>query len=85
MMMNGKKSTGLVASFSYAEFTRCGQPKIIGRYCTHFHMTGEMPESSVVGIAVHHSYARVLTIHATHYLLVEKNVGYHVKGHNIFI
>ena len=44
-----------------------------------------MPESSVVGNAVHHSYARVLTIHATDFLMVEKNVGYHVKGHNIFI
>lgn len=40
MMMNGKKSAGLVASFSYAEFTKCGQPKIVGRYCTHFHMAG---------------------------------------------
>jgi hypothetical protein len=27
----------------------------------------------------------VLTIHGTHYLLVEKNVGFLVKGHNIFI
>lgn len=37
------------------------------------------------GLAVHHSLARVLTIHGTHYLLVEKNVGYNVHGHNIFI
>lgn len=29
--------------------------------------------------------ARVLTIHGTHYLLVEKNVGYYVEGHNIFV
>ncbi len=40
MMMNGKRDQGLVASFSYAEITNCGQPKIIGRYCTHFHMAG---------------------------------------------
>jgi len=63
----------------------CGQPQIVGRYCTHFHMAGEVPESFVRGISVHMSYARVLTIHGTHYLLVEKNVGYHVEGHNIFI
>ncbi len=44
-----------------------------------------MPDSSVRGLAVHHSYARVLTIHGTNSLLVEKNVGYYVKGHNIFI
>ena len=48
-------------------------------------MAGEVPESFVRGIAVHHSFARVLTIHGTHYLLVEKNVGYHVEGHNIFV
>ena len=48
-------------------------------------MAGNVPESYVRGIAVHHSFARVLTLHGTHYLLVEKNVGYHVEGHNIFI
>jgi hypothetical protein len=48
-------------------------------------MAGDVPHSSVVGMAVHHAYARVLTIHATNFLLVEKNVGYYVKGHNIFI
>lgn len=34
---------------------------------------------------MHHSFARVLTIHGTHFLIVEKNVGYHVEGHNIFV
>jgi hypothetical protein len=48
-------------------------------------MAGEVPNSFVRGIAVHHSLARVLTIHGTHYLTVENNVGYLVKGHNIFI
>lgn len=48
-------------------------------------MAGEVPESYVRGISVHHSKARVLTIHGTHRLLVEKNVGYFVKGHNIFL
>ena len=48
-------------------------------------MAGEVPNSYVRGIAVHHSFARVLTIHGTHQLLVEKNVGYQVKGHSIFL
>ncbi len=84
-MMHGNVESGLQASFSYAEVTKCGQPRLVGRYCTHFHMAGDVPDSSVVGMAVHHAYARVLTIHATNFLLVEKNVGYFVKGHNIFI
>lgn len=85
LMFNGKVATGLDAKLSYSEFRNCGQPTIVGRYCTHFHMAGEVPNSFVRGISVHNSFARVLTIHGTHYLLVEKNVGYRVEGHNIFI
>lgn len=85
LMLTGKESLGLVGKVEYAEFTHCGQPSIVGRYCTHFHMAGEVHKSYVRGIAVHHSFARVLTIHGTHFLTVEKNVGYNVEGHNIFI
>jgi hypothetical protein len=85
IMMTGKVANGLDAKLSYAEIRNCGQPKIIARYCTHFHMAGEVPNSFVRGLSVHHSHARVLTIHGTHYLLVEKNVGFYVKGHNIFV
>lgn len=84
-MLAGRERKGLVGKISYAEFTKCGQPKIVGRYCTHFHMVGDVPKSYVRGIAVHHSVARVLTIHGTHFLLAEKIVGYHVEGHNIFV
>jgi hypothetical protein len=78
LLLMGREDAGLIGKISYSEFTHCGQPRIIGRYCTHFHMAGEVPESYVRGIAVHHSFARVLTIHGVHFLLVEKNVGYHV-------
>ena len=70
LMLNGKTANGLDASLSYAEFTNCGQPTVVGRYCTHFHMAGEVPNSFVRGISVHNSFARLLTIHATNYLLV---------------
>ena len=42
-------------------------------------------DSLVRGNAVHHSMARILTIHGVHFLKVEKNVGYDVQGHNFFI
>lgn len=84
-MLTGRESSGLIGKVEYAEFTHCGQPSIVGRYCTHFHMAGEVHKSYVRGIAVHHSFARVLTIHGTHFLTVEKNVGYNVQGHNIFV
>jgi len=76
--LTGKEEDGLVGHIAYAEFTECGQPKILGRYCTHFHMAGQVPSSYVKGIAVHQSFARILTIHGTHHLTVQKNVGYRV-------
>ena len=37
------------------------------------------------GIAVHESFARIVTLHGVYQLLVEQNVGYRVKGHNFFV
>ena len=48
-------------------------------------MNGDVSNSYVRGNAVHHSFARVLTLHAVYYLTVEYNVGYRVTGHNIFL
>jgi len=56
------------ARVEYVEITKSGQPRILGRYALHFHMIGDASTSYVEGISVHHSYARVTTIHATHFL-----------------
>lgn len=48
-------------------------------------MNGDVSDSYVKGNAVHHSFARVLTLHAVYRLTVEYNVGYWVQGHNIFL
>lgn len=48
-------------------------------------MAGDIPTSFARGNAVHDSHARVITIHGVHNLLVEKNVGYRVHGHNYFV
>jgi hypothetical protein len=48
-------------------------------------MVGDASESYARGNAVHHSMARVITLHGVHYLTVEYNVGYHVQGHNYFV
>ena len=48
-------------------------------------MAGDVPTSFSRGNAVHDSFARILTIHGVHHLLVEHNVGYNVKGHNFFV
>ena len=48
-------------------------------------MNGDVHDSYVRGNAVHESMARVVTLHGVHYLRVEYNVGYRVKGHNVFV
>lgn len=85
LMLAGKSINGLEGHVAYTEFTQCGQPQILGRYCIHFHMNGEVPTSYARGNAVHESHARVVTLHAVHFLTVEKNVGYRVHGHNFFV
>ena len=52
-MMHGPTTQGLVGHIAYTEFTQCGQPQVIGRYCIHFHMNGDVSESYVRGNAVH--------------------------------
>ena len=48
-------------------------------------MNGDVSDSYVKGNAVHHSFARVITLHGIQFLRVSENVGYRVKGHNFFI
>lgn len=47
-------------------------------------MVGDAPDSYVKNIKVHDAFARVVAVHATNYLSIQDNVGYRVKGHNIF-
>lgn len=53
LMLTGQATKGLEAQVGYTEFTQCGQPQILGRYCIHFHMAGEIPTSFARGNAVH--------------------------------
>lgn len=85
LLLTGKGIDGFEGHVAYSEFSLCGQPEIMGRYCTHFHMAGDIPTSFSRGNAVHDSFARVITIHGVHHLTVEDNVGYNVKGHNYFV
>ena len=75
----------MVSHIAYTEFTHCGQPQIVGRYCIHFHMNGDVANSFVKGNAVHESFARIITLHGIKFLHVSENVGYRVRGHNFFI
>jgi len=85
LLLHGQSHNGFEGHVAFTEFMHCGQPQILGRYCIHFHMAGDVPTSYVRGNAVHDSFARVTTIHGVHFLTVEHNVGFRVKGHNFFV
>ena len=48
-------------------------------------MIGAVHKSYARGCATHEGHNRAYTIHGTHYLRLENNIAYHVKGHNVFI
>ena len=70
-----------------AEVRRCGQARILGRYCLHYHKTGynPPPNSYLKSNSIHHSFQRATTIHGTQHALVTNNVAYRVMGHNYFV
>lgn len=75
----------VVARFSYIELNEVGQAFKVGRYAIHFHMIGAVHKSYAKGLATHTSFNRAFTIHGTHYLRLQDNVGYNIMGHNVFI
>ncbi|EDQ93048.1 uncharacterized protein MONBRDRAFT_22411 [Monosiga brevicollis MX1] len=76
---------GAMLRLENAELRRCGQAGVLGRYCSHFHLGGSLPDSYIKSNSIHHSFQRAVTVHGTHNALVQNNVAYFVKGHTIFV
>jgi hypothetical protein len=74
--------TGRIAN---VELTDVGQGFKIGRYAVHFHMIGAVHNSYAKGNSIHSGFNRAFTLHGTNYMRIMNNVGYSIKGHNIFI
>jgi hypothetical protein len=85
MFMHSNGDDSLEARLKHIECTNMGQAFKLGRYAIHFHMIGAVHKSYADSVVVHTSWNRAFTIHGTHYLRLENNVGYNVKGHTIFI
>lgn len=45
LMLMGTAENGFMAHVAYTEFTDCGQPQIVDRYCIYFRMNGELSDS----------------------------------------
>jgi hypothetical protein len=85
MFLHSPGDDSLQARLSYIECTDMGQAFKVGRYAIHFHMIGAVHKSYAKGLGLHESNNRAFTIHGTHYLTLENNVAYKVKGHTVFI
>merc|ERR1719353_136648 len=77
------------AHFEYVEWHHVGQAHQLGRYPIHFHVSGVLKvvdeqRALVRGCAVHRTFNRALTNHATDGLLVEDTVAYNVQGMAFF-
>nr|XP_033818434.1 cell surface hyaluronidase [Geotrypetes seraphini] len=76
---------------SNVELKHMGQ-QLMGSYPVHFHRCGDVDERGgygagtyVEGLAIHHSFSRCVTVHATNGLLVKDTIGYDTLGHCFFL
>lgn len=60
---------------SNAKVEKCGQRGIEGKYCLHFHKSGDCPDCVFENNAVEFGHHRGITVHGTHRSLVTNNVG----------
>ncbi len=86
IMMRMDGDNGGKGRFSNVEFTQMGQAGAMGRYPIHFHMVKGLGQGSrVINCAIHETYNRAVTIHATDYVEFKDNVAYHNLGHAVFL
>ena len=67
------------------ELDHCGKQTHAGRYCLHFHLSGNCRNCTFSHNAVHHTFQRGITVHGTHYSTVEDNAIYEARGANIYM
>jgi len=79
--INGFKAYNIVG----AEVTNMGQMTILGSYPIHIHMALDTARGAVIEQnSIHHCFSRCVTIHGSHGVLIQDNVGYDTFGHCFF-
>ena len=64
---------------------KCGQRGIEGKYCLHFHKSGDCPTCLFANNAIEYGHHRGITVHGTHRSTVKGNVIWDVRGANVYI
>ena len=76
---------GSTMNVAGVELTRMGQHLTLARYPIHWHINGDVTGQYIKNSAIHDTFNRCVTIHATDNLLVENNVTYNTVGHCFFM
>ena len=69
----------------YSRVEYCGQRPVMGRYCLHFHLMKKCPRCVFQGNAVVDGEHVGITVHGTHYSVVDQNVIWDVKANALYI
>eukprot|EP00931_Biecheleriopsis_adriatica_P053216 TRINITY_DN3111_c0_g1_i1.p1 TRINITY_DN3111_c0_g1~~TRINITY_DN3111_c0_g1_i1.p1 ORF type:complete len:1315 (-),score=165.95 TRINITY_DN3111_c0_g1_i1:391-4314(-) len=68
-----------------AEFSKLGQGLLMGRYSLHFHLAGDAEGSYLRDNSIHHGFNRCITLHGTFNAVLDGNVCFENRGHNIYL
>lgn len=77
---------GAICHIASVEAYRMGQENVLGRYPFHLHMMGDNASDSYFeDCAVHHSYFRAFTVHASSFSRLSRNVAYDISGSAFYL
>ena len=85
VMLNSPGDENSVGRIEHVEFKHVGQAGQVGKYPINFHQLGAVHKSYIRNNSIWQSYNRGIAISGIHYLRVQDNTLYKIKGHAIFI
>jgi len=68
-----------------AEFDKMGQALAMGRYALHFHHAMDVPGSYLRSNSIRRGTNRCVTLHGSFRVLLEDNVCFQNRGHNLYL
>jgi hypothetical protein len=74
-----------VTHIEHVELEKMGQGLQMGRYAFHFHLAGDVNGSYLRSNSVHRSFSRCVTLHGVFNAVVDGNVCFDNRGHNMYL
>lgn len=84
-MLHGTTEEGMIARIEFAEFSLCGQGKVVDRHCLLFKQNGDLDGSYVRGNSLHDSFSSLVVVQESGNLPIVYNVGFKSRSHGIYL